>query len=554
MVYKIGLFLIIIFLGIFLRFYNLEDVPKGLNVDEASMGYNAFSLLETGKDRYGQSWPLVFRSFGSFQMPLYTYFTMIPVWFFGNQIFSVHFVSAVSGVILIVISFLIFRKIDYSLGLMSAFLVAISPWSVLFHRMATEATLGLSLFSLGVYFAVTALNKRWFLILSFFFFGVATHAYYSERILAVLFIIIYTYIFRSILIKNFRNVGWLVFAFLIFFTTQIPHLVILNTSAFSKRAEQVSYWDDRSFMNYGGNLKNVFGGKAIYVFYKFGSHYTSYFSPRNLFSNSDPQLVRSIPDLSVFYSIMIIPMILGIRVLISKISEPIYKILVMLLVISPIPASLTGDPFYTLRVLEMLWGLTIVISMGMVTILKSKLGYFKYPIIIGFFVVFLFSLWSSYFGRFKYERAEHFGASSIALMDELNKYQNSEILINPSDLGVGLRLAYLLKYDPGEIQKELKPAIKQGYYSQEVIDENLRMGNIQVRPIFWEDDIYKRQLIVGDLLAISFSQATEHKLRKQFEIKGMDGEIRWVGYLTDPESKCQEKLIYTNKQICIKDN
>ncbi len=62
---KIITVFLIIFLGIFLRVYKLESIPPGLDVDEASFTYDAYSILQTGKDRYGEVLPLAFRSFGT---------------------------------------------------------------------------------------------------------------------------------------------------------------------------------------------------------------------------------------------------------------------------------------------------------------------------------------------------------------------------------------------------------------------------------------------------------------------------------------------------------
>src|SRR3989337_4038272 len=101
------IFLAVVLVAVALRFYQLDRIPPGLIIDEASEGYNAFSILHTGKDRYGQIFPILFRSFGSFQAPLYTYLSVIPIYLFGNSIFSIHFVSAVSGVILVITTFIL---------------------------------------------------------------------------------------------------------------------------------------------------------------------------------------------------------------------------------------------------------------------------------------------------------------------------------------------------------------------------------------------------------------------------------------------------------------
>ncbi|EKD95597.1 MAG: hypothetical protein ACD_24C00433G0001, partial [uncultured bacterium] len=52
--------LLIVLLGGALRFYQLASVPPSLARDEVSVGYNAYSILKTGKDEYGRIFPLSF--------------------------------------------------------------------------------------------------------------------------------------------------------------------------------------------------------------------------------------------------------------------------------------------------------------------------------------------------------------------------------------------------------------------------------------------------------------------------------------------------------------
>src|SRR3990167_8016256 len=94
---KIILFLAVLILSIFLRFYNLDNIPAGFNTDEASLGYDAYSILLTGKDQYGKAFPIFLRSFGAYQSPLYAYLTTLPVFLLGLSIFSVRFLSALFG-------------------------------------------------------------------------------------------------------------------------------------------------------------------------------------------------------------------------------------------------------------------------------------------------------------------------------------------------------------------------------------------------------------------------------------------------------------------------
>ena len=76
------LFIAILFLCFTLRFYKITQVPISLNWDEASNAYNAYSILNTAEDEYGNFLPLANRSFDDYKPPAYMYFTVPAVLIF----------------------------------------------------------------------------------------------------------------------------------------------------------------------------------------------------------------------------------------------------------------------------------------------------------------------------------------------------------------------------------------------------------------------------------------------------------------------------------------
>src|SRR3989344_1369248 len=91
-------FLAIIFLfALALRTVNLGDHPSGLTWDEAGLGYNAYSILKTGRDEFGTFLPIVFKSFGDYKPGIYVYLTVPSVAIFGLTEFAVRFPSALFG-------------------------------------------------------------------------------------------------------------------------------------------------------------------------------------------------------------------------------------------------------------------------------------------------------------------------------------------------------------------------------------------------------------------------------------------------------------------------
>src|SRR3989344_7494950 len=91
--------LILVFtLAVLLRFVNLSHMPPSLSWDEVSFGYNAWSILKTGKDEYGIPFPFLFRAFDEYKQPGLVYLTVVSEAIFGLNEFAVRFPVALSGV------------------------------------------------------------------------------------------------------------------------------------------------------------------------------------------------------------------------------------------------------------------------------------------------------------------------------------------------------------------------------------------------------------------------------------------------------------------------
>ncbi len=92
--------LIVILLAAFiLRFFMLGKVPLGVSLDEASLGYNGYSVLKTGRDEYAQKLPLSFKAFGEYKAPLYRYLTIPFIGLFDLNEFSLRLPSAIFGLL-----------------------------------------------------------------------------------------------------------------------------------------------------------------------------------------------------------------------------------------------------------------------------------------------------------------------------------------------------------------------------------------------------------------------------------------------------------------------
>lgn len=178
-------YLSIIFLGVIivvasiLRLWRLGNVPPSLTPDEAALGYNAYSILKTGRDEYGALLPIIFKSFGDYKPGLYVYTAIPPILIFGLTEFATRFPSALAGIAAVYLIYLIIKEIWKSdrLALLGSFLLAINPWHIYFSRGAWEINLSLTLTLIGIYFfyhavassAYKSLRKSKYLVLSVFF-------------------------------------------------------------------------------------------------------------------------------------------------------------------------------------------------------------------------------------------------------------------------------------------------------------------------------------------------------------------------------------------------
>ena len=99
--------ILIIFVAFFLRFWHLGSNPPSLYVDEVSLGYNAYSILKTAHDEYGNFMPLVFRSLNTYN-PAFSVYTLVPsIAVFGLSEFGVRLPSALAGTLTVLLTYIL---------------------------------------------------------------------------------------------------------------------------------------------------------------------------------------------------------------------------------------------------------------------------------------------------------------------------------------------------------------------------------------------------------------------------------------------------------------
>ena len=162
--------LVIIAITAGLRLYKLGDVPVSPDWDETALGYNAYSILKTGRDEYGTFLPLTIRSFDDYKPPLYVYLTVPSVALFGLSVWSTRLPSALMGILAVLGTYFLVKQLlkdkDNNIALLSSFLLAISPWHIQFSRVAFESNTGVTMNIWAAAAFLAGLKKRIFLPIS----------------------------------------------------------------------------------------------------------------------------------------------------------------------------------------------------------------------------------------------------------------------------------------------------------------------------------------------------------------------------------------------------
>lgn len=347
----------VLILAAVLRFYHLGINPPSPYWEEAAIGYDAYSILKTGKDFHGNSWPLVaFESFGDYKPSLYFYATVPSVAIFGLNTFAVRFPSALFGVLTILMIYYLCLKIEnWKLGILAALLLSVSPWHLQLSRAGFEANLGLFLLVLGVFWTPAL--------------ALSMYAYHANRILAPLLFLVLAAAGR---IKKFWKNSLVLLVLILPILWQFNSPVIrqrfAETSAFAT-LEPIIKSNQLIAADGGGTIARLVHHRFWQYSQIFLKNYFDHFNFNYLFLQGDTNPRHSIQTVGGLYLIQLPFLLYGLLLSLKKRTK-MDLLLLAWLFLAPIPAALTLASPHALRSLAMLIPLTIFTAKGIIRFKK----------------------------------------------------------------------------------------------------------------------------------------------------------------------------------------
>ncbi|MFH1561400.1 MAG: phospholipid carrier-dependent glycosyltransferase [Patescibacteria group bacterium] len=390
--------LLVLFLLLFafvLRAWKLDANPPSLNWDEVSHGYNAYSILKTGKDEWGTTLPLIFRAYGDQKLPLYIYLTVLPVAFLGLNPLSVRLVSVLSGVGLVLVAYLLGKKLIKNSwgGLLTGLLVAVSPWSLFLSRVAVEANLAVFLFALACWLWIQK-KLNWATL----FWGLSLYSYNSARVVVpIVFVLgLLGYLKK----RQFKKILAPVLIMLFF-------LIPVGIQFFNQTGGARFYWvspvdqgavnrivERRTSSSLPVSVNRLIYNRPVYFVAYSARNYLMHFSPTFLFLGGGDHYQFSTPGWGLLPLITAPFLLIGIFSLLKR--RAWFWLLLMATTI--VPSAITRDSPHVLRSILILPWPMLLTALGLSDLLdwlrsRSKLNGRLLLLVFPILILISFSFW-----------------------------------------------------------------------------------------------------------------------------------------------------------------
>lgn len=499
--------LLVLLVALIFRFFQINSKPISLNWDETTFAYNAFSIWKTGRDEYGNKFPLSFRSIGDYKCPAYIYLMSPLVGIFGLTEWTVRFWPSLLGTLSVGLFFLIVFEFfkDRNLALLSALVLAISPWHLQFTRAGADVSVSSFFLILGIWLFLRSINRRSWVLLSISFtsFVLTFYSYYGERFFTPLILAVLLFYFRREIWVNKEKYFFSLILPIALFVPIFSSLVssghqgkILMTTIFGYQRpdeylQKVKKEDSFRF------IFNLFHNVPAEYGLAIADRYLNHFSPSFLFSKGPQDNRQRIEGMGMLYwsdFIFLAIALVFLREAVRK--QKNWGLVILWLAISPLPAAITRDTVHARRAFNMVYPLSILVGFGILTLIKTINGlknkFIKGIVIflpIGLFV-WSFSLYLlSYFvltplKTYAGPGGWQYGYKQLVTIVSPLKSKYKQIIIDTSYQGPYIYFLFFEQYPPALYQPQAE-LVRENSWS---LGEGKGYDNYHFRPIYWPAD------------------------------------------------------------------
>jgi 4-amino-4-deoxy-L-arabinose transferase-like glycosyltransferase len=457
--------IISICVSFFFAVYKDSVSPPCFNSDEAAFAYNAYSILQTGADEYGNVLPLRLKSFGDYKMPLYSYLSIPFIATFGlNELGARALNIFIASLFPIIIYFVVkelFEKEE--IAAIAAFLISVSLGKGIMERQAHEGILASFLIFLATFFFVRFLKKETYANAIFFvlFLFFSLFAYQSSRIFAVFFFVytlLHFFIQRKggsarkfFIIILVISVGLFAITDVIYKPARVQNLFLTNTAGFTLRINEL--------IGEGGS--RIAYNKLTEGVKEFATNQMTYYSPQFLAIDGDSNYRFGFPGMGPMTIVEYLFIFIGIYFLFRN-SERWRYLFLGLIFVAPITAALSWNGLSLTRAIFLVLTLLIVASYGgyYFVIQFKKRKFFLYLIAILFFVeiICLFYSWDFYLNHYPKRaivtQSWECGYSELGDYIKQNYNKFDRFYITQKNGEPYIFLLFYLKYPPQLYQKQ----------------------------------------------------------------------------------------------------
>ena len=473
------LFWAIFILGIFLRLWQLGTTPQGFYSDEALYGYEAYSLLKTGNDQFGNHLPLSIAGFGDYR-PAFSIYATIPfVAILGLNEFAVRLPSALVSIAIIPLVYYFIYKLTAQpkIALTGMLLFSISPWALYFGRMAHETNLMtfLILCAITLFLWLYKNNFQAAGIGAGILLSSALYTYHTARIFIPIMLF-------SLVFLNWQTVRakWkqLLICGAIFCLSVLPLVNELQGEGLS-RIRGISIWNDPGLISrineqrgnaINNGMPNLFAkffySKLTFIPLQFTSNFLTHFSLNFLLTKGDPNGIYNVPNSGILLWIEPVLVIFGF-IFLWKQNRKLFWWLLIVLSGALIPDSLTRVAPSSARIHVALPFIVLLDGIGLtalVNFVRARTKEFSTIFIVKLAVTLIMTInlwwfWKNYLYTLPVQnsRAWQIGVKEMVLQTQTFALDYEKVWMSRECWG-WIHVVFHTQFDPGEFQKIAKHA------------------------------------------------------------------------------------------------